>query len=96
MSEIQAWIGTRRPQPPMELGPWLDGVTTEAPSARAMTRIGVAALGRARARPGRIRDSAFRLLAADAMITYACEAALEEDDQDAVLRMILRQAAGRP
>lgn len=32
------------------------------------------------ARPGRVRESAFELLVADALVTYACEAALESDD----------------
>jgi len=46
-------------------------------------------LDAARARPGRVRESAFRLLEADALLTYACEAALESGDPEAALRRIL-------
>ena len=93
MSDLQAWIRTRSPAPPMELGPWVDGADRGPPSVDDLTRVGLRALDQARARPGRVRDSAFRLLAADALITYACEAALEEEDPDPVLCRILQQAA---
>ena len=36
-----------------------------------------------------MRESAFRLLEADALLTYACEAAVEAKDPDAALRRIL-------
>ncbi|MDX1493493.1 MAG: hypothetical protein R3253_05520 [Longimicrobiales bacterium] len=36
-------------------------------------------LAAAVARPGRVRESAFELLVADALVTYACEAALETE-----------------
>ena len=39
-------------------------------------------------RPGRVRATAFDLLATDALITYACEAALEVDDVDGALARI--------
>jgi hypothetical protein len=42
----------------------------------------------ARARPGRVRASAFELLVADALVTYACEAALETEDPVAALEAI--------
>jgi len=41
--------------------------------------------------PGRVRESAFDLLAADALLTYACEAALESPDPEGVLGAILRR-----
>jgi hypothetical protein len=44
------------------------------------------------ARPGRVRESAFRLLEADALLTYACEAALEAEDPAGALRRILLAA----
>jgi hypothetical protein len=46
-----------------------------------------------RAVPGRVRASAFHLLAADALLTYACEAAMEEADPRAELLETLQQAA---
>jgi hypothetical protein len=36
-----------------------------------------------------MRESAYELLAADALITYACEAALDTDDADASLVRLL-------
>jgi hypothetical protein len=51
-------------------------------------------LDAARARPGRVRASAFPLLEADALITYACEAALETDDPEGALRRILASTGG--
>jgi hypothetical protein len=63
---------------------------TEAMSTVAMldraTRL---CLDEALARPGRVRESAFALLAADALLTYACEAALDSDDPDRALRGLL-------
>jgi hypothetical protein len=49
---------------------------------------------RALARPGRVRESALSLLAADAWITYACEAALDEGDAVAALRSITKRIGG--
>ena len=46
-------------------------------------------LDEALARPGRVRESAFALLAADALLTYACEAAVESDDPDGALQALL-------
>jgi hypothetical protein len=40
-------------------------------------------------RPGRDREAAYRLLAADALITYGCEAASEAADIRAALREVL-------
>ncbi len=58
-----------------------------------ITRLARTALDAARAQPGRVRESAFHLLAADALVTYACEAALEEGDPPAALRTILLRTA---
>lgn len=48
-----------------------------------------ARLDAARARPGRQRDSAFELLVADALVTYACEAALDTERAERALRRVL-------
>lgn len=89
MSDVDAWLAARTPAPPRDLaealrpladGPSLHGVLADA---------GLGRLQQARARPGRVRDSAFRLLEADALLTYACEAALESDDPEAALRRVL-------
>jgi hypothetical protein len=78
--------------------PWLE-VVDEAralPRWEALTRSGLAALDRARAAPGRVRQSAYHLLTADALLTYACEAALEDADPETTLRRILRSVGASP
>ena len=50
-------------------------------------------LASARSRPGRVRETAFELLLADALLTYACEAALEEERPEEALRTILAEVA---
>lgn len=64
----------------------------DGPVARArvdrLTRAARDRLDRARARPGRVRASAFELLVADALVTYACEAALETEDPSTALEII--------
>lgn len=60
------------------------GLGDESPLAELLQG-SCARLDRARARPGRVRESAFELLVADALITYACEAALESEDPTTAL-----------
>ena len=79
----------RRPCPPADLDGSLRaraGHVAPGPEA-ADALLGAAkdALASALAQPGRVRAAAFDLLAADALVTYACEAALESDEPDAVL-----------
>ncbi len=56
---------------------------------------GLAELARARAEPGRVRASAFHLLAADALVTYACEAALEGPEPAEAFGDILSRVAAQ-
>ena len=107
MSHVRSWLAARRPAAHMDLGPWLQadaewragstsvegGAAYDLSMTDRMTRPGVAAIGEAKARPGRVRDSAFQLLAGDALLTYACEAALEEPDPEAALHGILARTA---
>lgn len=92
---VRAWLSARDPRPVFDLGPWVDeaGPTHGGPSDLA--RLGGQALDRALAAPGRVRASALHLLAADALITYACEAALEADDPEEELHRILREVGER-
>lgn len=96
---MKRWLAERRPSPPLELAEALgaaagpeasdaDSFDGEAAAARLLSE-GVARLERAMADTGRVRESAFHLLAADALITYACEAALASEDPDAALIRIL-------
>ena len=99
MSELERWLAARRPGPPDALAESLRdglGAVSEVAGARveALSEAGRARLEKTRARPGRVRESAFHLLAADALITYACEAALESDDPQASLMRILDVGAG--
>lgn len=74
----------------MDLAPWIGDDTSAEPLA-ALTTDGLRALDRARTHPGRVRQSAFDLLAADALLSWACEAALEQPDPGAALDALLRR-----
>lgn len=73
----------------MKLEPWTDGESDV--SAGGWADSAVVALDRVLERPGRVRSSAFDLLAADALVTYACEAALASGDPDAQLAAVLQR-----
>ncbi len=90
MTLASGWLGSRRPPPPPELAKALVvEAGSEGELASALTKASRARLDEALAVPGRVvRPSAFRLLEADALATYACEAALESDQPEAALRRI--------
>ena len=98
------WLATRTPPAPDELQAWLKipdegtdpgGGVGSVPGS--LVRAGLLHLEEAVARPGRDREAAYQLLAADALITYGCEAASEADDVRAVLREVLvRVSTGGP
>lgn len=94
-AEVRVWLDERASEVPREFLPWLqDGAADEGETVpEALARRGVAALAEAAARPGRNREAAFRLLAADAYLTYACEATVEESDVDAGLADLIRLVA---
>jgi len=89
------WLETRNPTPPADLrdrlgsDPGLKGVAL----VDHLVAEAVVAMDRARAGTGRVRESALQLLVADALFTYACEAALELPDPDEVLARIVETAA---
>ncbi len=56
-----------------------------------LSRAGLLHLEEALAKPGRDRQAAYHLLAADALITYGCEAASEAAD----VHDVLSEALGR-
>ena len=96
MDSPKDWLASRTPTAPDELRAWLtiaDVVTKSSSRAVAVSGLlaeaGRVHLDKAVARPGRDRGAAHELLAADALITYACEAAGEATDVDAVLHDIL-------
>ena len=98
MSALQRWLDDRRPAPPAELERELSAAlaTAQRPDHRIVDTLTDAAcerLARARSRAGRVRESAFDLLAADALFSYASEAALESDDREGLLLRIVEAAA---
>lgn len=91
MRDLHEWLGTRRPAPPADLRGRIAESVGRTESRGRVDRLLDAARDRldaARARPGRIRRSAFELLVADALVTYACEAALETEDPATALEAI--------
>ncbi len=93
MSAATAWLTGRRPVPPLGLRPWLLPGGDAGTVLEVLTAAGCSEMLRASVRPGPIRESALHLLAADALITYACEAALETDDPARALSATLRAVA---
>lgn len=94
MTDLNRWLDARRPPPPPSLRRALEAALArwrpEVPLAHGspdsaggavaerLAAAGLAALGHVAARPS-TRGAAIDLLAADALITYACEAAVEAE-----------------
>jgi hypothetical protein len=93
VTTLCSWISGRRPTPPADLAVRLRMESTAVPLHEALAAEGRERLARARSRTGRIRESAFVLLEADALMTYACEAALAAEDPAAALRHVLTVSA---
>lgn len=93
MSAVDLWLSDRRPTPPRSLKPALRMTRDGASIIEALTLEGCDRMRQASARLGAVRDSAFHLLAADALVTYACEAALEAEDPGEALSMTLQAVA---
>lgn len=89
MSRVQAWLAAREPSPPAALVEHLVVPTEHGPQVALLAAEARRMLDEAVRRPGRRRDAAFLLLGADALFTYACEAAAEEEDVEAALREVL-------
>ncbi|GIS79539.1 MAG: hypothetical protein CM1200mP14_11050 [Gammaproteobacteria bacterium] len=92
MSDLKTWISQRRPVSPLELGSWIDARELLCVCFRPHENR-LRSLGQARLSPGRVRNSAFQLLTADALLTYACELALDTEDPDLVLGVIMQDSA---
>lgn len=94
MSELGDWIRRRTPPAPEVFLPWLDASSVnldDIPSA--LLDHALSSLNEALARPGRDREGALHLLAADGFLTYACEAATEVHDVGATLRSLVKRVA---
>jgi hypothetical protein len=94
---LASWIADRHPPPVVPLDRWTRtaGVVEDGDRVDMLTMLATSALESALARPGKEREGAFHLLAADALLTYACEAALETNDVEGALLRILGSASER-
>ncbi len=99
-AEVQAWLTRRQPAPPAVLAERLTRLLAAYPPSRlaallslpeALSALGVLTLDSLETRPATSRDVALDLLAADAFVTYAFEAAAESgaDSVDAVATTLL-------
>lgn len=84
---LTAWLERREPRPPAALASRLARAVRETPDARlaahpgaadALSAIGLALLAEVAARDPQAPELALDLLAADALVTYAIEAAAED------------------
>lgn len=80
MTDIGTWLDERMPRMPVELRREVDAAMAELPAStdpipERLAEAGLAAL--ARSIQGMERSTATDLLVADALLTYACEAAAE-------------------
>jgi hypothetical protein len=95
MADLLGWLDARRPEPPPSLRAALHQAVREGDPgtgtvARRLAAAALRALGQVVGLPS-TRAHALRLLAADALFTYACEAALEAgagDDPEAIDRLL--------
>ena len=86
-------MSPRDPEPPEVVRKWLRrwaGVTPEATSTEVV-EAAVRALSAALERPGRDREAAEALLAADALLTYAVEDAADAPDPESALGTVLQR-----
>lgn len=93
MTALGDWLAARRPPVPDGLKEWLAVDGDPALSVTALADLGIAALDRARVSQRLDRHAAFQLLAADAFLTYACEAAVDEPEVASQLHLILDRCA---
>ena len=97
MSEktLEVWLRDRVPRIPPPFLPYLLQYGEGPLGAMELSARGTEALSRALERPGRNRDAAFHLLAADAFFTYACEAVVQGRHVQAGLESLLEHLGDR-
>jgi hypothetical protein len=89
-ANVEGWLGERAPPMPNELEGWIFRALCSGDTlVGSLVESGAQELTKALEVSGRVRESAFHLLAADALITYACEAAADEGDPQAALESII-------
>ena len=91
--DVRTFLALRTPPPPEALGARLLAGARGGEALLGLTDQALDDLARCRAVAGRVRESAWHLLAADALLTYACEAALDGSDPPRDFEELLRKAA---
>jgi hypothetical protein len=91
--DARAFLTTRDPRPPEALEARLLAGVRSGEATRGFTEQALDELAGSRAAAGKARESAWHLLAADALITYACEAALDGADPPRAFEDLLGRAA---
>jgi hypothetical protein len=91
--DVRTFLALRTPPPPEALGARLVAGARRGDAPLGLTDQALDELARSRAEAGRVRESAWHLLAADALLTYACEAALGSSDPPRDFEELLRKAA---
>lgn len=87
---MKSTFADRIPPPPSDVVEWMDRFGGEEST---MIDGAMLALSAAIDRPGRNRDGAYALLAADGLLTYAVEDAARTADPDGALREILARVS---
>jgi len=97
MSEntLEEWLQGRIPSVPAPFLPRLLEGGKGPPEGVYLSALGMEALSRALEGPGRNRETAFELLAADAFLTYACEAVAQGADVRVGLESLLERLGNR-
>jgi hypothetical protein len=91
--DVRNFLSRRTSPPPEALAARLSAGARGVEAIRGLTEQAVEELASSRAMAGRVREGAWHLLAADALITYACEATLDGADPPRALEELLRKAA---
>lgn len=90
MEDLMGWLADREPPAPEELLRRLElGLSQGSSVSEALGDAAAHHVNEALKRLGRNREGAFHLLAADALLTYACEAAADEEDTEAQLAHLI-------
>ena len=96
MTELAGWLASRQPPVPPAFATRLDVPSGTEAAPGSLTRLGAAALALTDPAARLDREAAFQLLAADAYVTYACEAAADEDDPGSALAAVLEHVVDPP
>jgi len=92
---LEVWLRGRVPRIPAPFLPYLLQYGEGPLGAMGLSARGTEALSHALELPGRDREAAFHLLAADAFFTYACEEVVQEGHVQAGLEGLLEQLGDR-